>query len=250
VDLPARAERLRSLHVAGSPLVLPNAWDAVSARIVEEAGFPAIATSSGAVARSLGFEDGGSIPPLEMFATVARIASAVSVPVTADIEDGYGLGAEEVVALLLEAGAVGCNLEDSDHRGPDALVSAERQAERIALVKQAGRASGVDVVVNARVDVHLLGVGPEESRLEEALRRARAYAAAGADCIYPITVSDDETLSAFVAEAGAPVNVLARVGEPLERFRSLGVARISFGSGIGNAAAAYVRDLVAAIGDL
>jgi 2-methylisocitrate lyase-like PEP mutase family enzyme len=247
VDLSTRAAALRSLHVPGTPLVLPNAWDALSARIVEEAGFAAVATSSGAVARSLGFEDGGSIPPDEMFGAVARIAAAVSLPVTADIEDGYGLGPRELVERLLSAGSVGCNLEDSDHQGAESLVPAERQAECIAAVKDAGRAAGVDVVVNARVDVHLNQVGPEESRLEEALRRAKLYVEAGADCVYPIFVSDDETIAAFVAETGAPVNVLARVGEPLERLKRLGVARISFGSGIGNAAAAYARELVAGI---
>ncbi len=207
-----------------------------------------MATSSAAVARSLGYEDGSAIPPDEMFAAVARIAHAVAVPVTADIEDGYGLGAEELVARLLDADAVGCNLEDSDHHGADPLLPAEKHAERIAAVKAAARSAGVDVVVNARVDVHLQRVGAEESRLEEALRRARLYADAGADCVYPIIVSDDETIAAFVAEAAAPVNVLARVGEPLDRLKRLGVARISFGSGLGNAAVAYVRELVAGIG--
>jgi len=247
--LTEHAEKLRALHVPGSPLVLPNAWDAASARLVEEAGFAAVATSSGAVARSLGYEDGGRMPPDEAFAAVARIARATSLPVTADVEDGYGLEPRELVERLLDAGAVGCNLEDSDHRGGQGpLVPAERHAERIASVKECARAAGVDVVVNARVDVHLRGVGGEESRLDEALRRARLYVDAGADCIFPIMVFDDGTIRALVAGVDAPVNALARVDSAaVSRLAALGVARISFGSGLATAAADHLRGVLASL---
>ena len=247
--LAEQAETLRALHVPGSPLVLPNAWDAASARLVEEAGFATVATSSGAVARSLGYEDGGGMPPDEAFAAVARIARATTLPVTADVEDGYGLEARELVERLLEAGAVGCNLEDSDHRGGEGpLVPAEQQAERIASVKDAARAAQVDVVVNARVDVHLRRVGREESRLDEALRRARLYADAGADCVFPIMVFDDETIRALVAGVDAPVNVLARVdAAAVPRLAALGVARISFGSGLAAAAVEHLRGVLAGL---
>src|SRR5215468_461495 len=140
--LAARAERLRALHHAGAPLLLPNAWDAASARAVAEAGLPAVATTSSGVARSLGWEDGERVPPAEMFAAVGRIARSVELPVTADIEAGYGLSPEAVAEQLLRAGAVGCNLEDTDHARPGALVDAERQALRIAGLKRAARAAG------------------------------------------------------------------------------------------------------------
>ena len=246
--LAEQADALRALHVPGRPLVLPNAWDAQTARLVDEADFAAVATSSAAVAHSLGFEDGGVMPPDDAFAAVARIARATSLPVTADIEDGYGLAPAELVERLLDAGAVGCNLEDSSHGGPDPLVAPERQAERLAAVKDAARAAGVDIVLNARVDVHVRRFGAEESRAEEALRRARLYAAAGADCVYPIMAFDEPTIRDLVARAGAPVNVLARVNvDSLPRLAELGVARISFGSGLATAAAEHLRGLLAGL---
>jgi 2-methylisocitrate lyase-like PEP mutase family enzyme len=221
------AAALRAHHVPGRPLVLPNCWDAASARRFAAGGAPVAATSSLAVAEALGFEDGGRMPPAEVFAAVARIASAVEVPVTADLEAGYGLGAEELVAALLAAGAVGLNLEDSDHDAADgSLRSLEWQVERIAAVRAAARAAGVDVVLNARVDVHLDGT---LDRLDEGLARARAYREAGADCVYPIMVVDEPAIAAYVVAAGV-VNVIASpAAPPLPRLRSLGVARVSFG---------------------
>jgi 2-methylisocitrate lyase-like PEP mutase family enzyme len=238
-NLADAAETLRALHVPGRPLVLPNAWDAASARLVVAAGFPVVATSSAALNATLGFGDDGSAPPTEVFAAVRRIAAAVAVPVTADIEDGYGLPAEELVAALLDAGASGCNLEDTDHaRG--GLVAAERQAERIAAVKAAALGRGVDLVVNARVDAFLLGLGADE-----ALRRAPLYLEAGADCVYPITIPEAD-IARFVATAGGPVNVLARVNDPgLERLAGLGVARISFGAGLADSAGAFLAETLA-----
>jgi 2-methylisocitrate lyase-like PEP mutase family enzyme len=233
-ELAVRADALRALHHTGRPLVLANAWDARSARLVVAAGFPVVATSSGALVTSLGYEDGSKADADIVFAALLRIALAVDVPVTADIEDGYGLGADELAECLLDAGAVGCNLEDSDHRSSDELlVPAERFAERVAALKAAGRDRGVDLVVNARVDVHLRQAGPPETRLDEALRRSRLYLEAGADCVYPITVSDEETARALVAGTPGPLNLLARP-DPADvaRLASYGAARISVGSGL------------------
>jgi 2-methylisocitrate lyase-like PEP mutase family enzyme len=213
------AAALRALHVPGDPLVLPNAWDAATAKVVEQAGFPVVATTSAGVAEALGYEDGDNAPADEVLAAVARIARAVSVPVTADMEAGYGLDDAELAARVTAAGASGLNLEDADHPNHPALVPIDAHAARIARIKAAG-----DLVLNARIDVHLRG-----GSTDEALERARAYAAAGADCVYPIGVADEATIAAFV-ELGTPVNILLRPGAPpIARLAELGVARISLG---------------------
>jgi 2-methylisocitrate lyase-like PEP mutase family enzyme len=213
------AAALRALHVPGDPLVLPNAWDAGTAMLVERAGFPAVATTSSGVAEALGYADGEQTPVEEMLAAVARVARAVAVPVTADMEGGYGLASEELAGRLVEAGAAGLNLEDTDHPNHPALVPVDRHAERIARVKESA-----DLVLNARVDVHLRG-----GTTEEALERARAYRDAGADCVYPIGVIDEATIAAFV-DLDVPVNVLLRPGAPpIARLAELGVARVSLG---------------------
>jgi 2-methylisocitrate lyase-like PEP mutase family enzyme len=213
------AEALRALHVPGDPLILPNAWDAGTARLVAAAGFPAVATTSSGVADSLGYADGELTPVEEMLAAVARVARAVEVPVTADMEAGYGLERGELARRLAATGAVGLNLEDSDHANQPALVPLEQQIAGIAAVK-----AGADLVLNARVDVHLRG-----GSTDDALRRARAYREAGADCVYPIGVIDEATISRFVDECEV-VNVLLRPGAPpIDRLAELGVARISLG---------------------
>jgi 2-methylisocitrate lyase-like PEP mutase family enzyme len=246
------AERLRRLHHGGGPLVLPNAWDAASARAVVASGFPVVATTSAGLVNALGFDDHEQAPVDEVFAAVRRIADAVSdgVPVTADLEAGYRLAPAELVERLLAAGGVGLNLEDSDHHGPGPLVDAGQQADRIAAVVAAGRAAGVDVAVNARVDVHIRAVGEEGGRLAEALRRGRAYLAAGATCVYPIGVADEPTIAALVDGVGGPVNVLARPGAPsLARLAELGVARVSFGAGLMRSTQAHLAGLLARIKD-
>jgi len=226
-DLATQAEQLRALHVPGSPLLLANAWDPPSARRLAHDGYPAIATTSGGVAEALGYEDGNVTPPDEMLAAVARIAAVVDVPVSADLEAGYGLGPSDLVAGMLRAGAVGLNFEDSDHEA-GGLVDAESQAERLAAIKQAGRDAGVDVVLNARVDVFLRG-----GELDEAVRRGRLYAQAGADCIYPIAVRGRDAIGRLVEQVGAPLNVLVMPDGPeLEELAELGVARASFGTGL------------------
>ncbi|MEU7899423.1 isocitrate lyase/phosphoenolpyruvate mutase family protein [Nonomuraea sp. NPDC049152] len=231
-----RAALLRSLHVKGSPLVLPNAWDAASAKAVEEAGFPVVATGSAAMAAVLGYEDGERTPAGEMFAAIARIARAVGVPVTADVERGYGLLPAELAERLAESGAVGCNLEDS--RG-DVLVDPGEQADYLAAMKAA---AGDDLVVNARVDTYIAGGGGAA----DALSRGRRYLEAGADCVYPIGLADAGEIGTLAAEL--PINVYFRPGCPsLADLAALGVARVSYGHGLHKAAHAYAKTLFAAV---
>ncbi|MFD1150752.1 isocitrate lyase/PEP mutase family protein [Saccharothrix hoggarensis] len=232
----AGAGVLRSLHVAGAPLVLPNAWDAASARVVVDAGYPAVATASAAVSAALGYPDGHGMPVDEAFAAVRRIASAVDVPVTADIERGYGLPPGEIVARLAEAGAVGCNLEDSDP-ATGAMVDVAEQADFLAAV----RAADPDLVLNARVDVHIKG----DKSLEDSVRRALAYFEAGADCVYPLGLPSDEIGRFVAAVGGRPVNIAHGPGSltPPE-LGALGVARVSFGPGLHRLLLARLTELV------
>jgi 2-methylisocitrate lyase-like PEP mutase family enzyme len=241
VDL---ADRLRALHVPGDPLLLLNAWDAASAGVVAAAGLPAVATTSSGVARALGFDDGERTPVDVMLAAVARIAAAVpDLPVTADVEGGYGLPGAELAARLVEAGAVGCNVEDTRRDGGDGpLRDAGEHAAYLASVKEAAP----HLVVNARIDVHLRGVGAPGERLELALDRARRYVAAGADCVYPITLAGEAELADFAARAGVPVNALwTPTAPPPARLAELGVARVSVGGGLFGAAFRHTEALVA-----
>ncbi|NYI03684.1 isocitrate lyase/PEP mutase family protein [Allostreptomyces psammosilenae] len=239
----AAAAELRALHVPGRPLVLPNAWDAASARTVVSAGFPAVATGSAAVAPALGYADHEDAPADEMFAAVARIARAVDVPVSADLERGYGLPPAELAERLLASGAVGCNLEDSDPRDGK-LVDVEEQADFLAAVRQAAPW----IVINARVDTFLRGSGTEEERVAAAVARGRRYVEAGADCVYPIAVDglSVEAVRALVAGIGAPVNVVFLPGSALslDDLAAAGVARISFGPGLFMAVQRHLADLV------
>jgi 2-methylisocitrate lyase-like PEP mutase family enzyme len=233
-DLSAKCELLRSLHRPGDPLLLPNAWDASTARAVVAAGFPVVATTSGGVAASLGYEDHEGAPPDEMLAADARIARSVDVPVTVDAEAGYGKESRELVAALRDAGAAGCNLEDTDHAA-GRLRDPERHAEWLAAVRQAATDEGYPLVINARVDVFLegflagAGPGTQDEGVPEALRRAAAYLEAGADCVYPIALWEAGPLQRFMAEVGGPVNVIPLPQAPsLAELAELGVARISW----------------------
>ena len=227
VSLAEQAEALRRLHSDPRPLVLPNAWDVASARLVVKAGFPVVATSSGAVAATLGYEDDDSMPVDEAFDVIARIARSVSVPVTADVEAGYRLSPKDLVERLLEAGSVGCNLEDTDHHRDTDLLDAGENAERLRAVRQAATEAGAEIVLNARVDV-LRREGDRRELFEEAVRRARLYLQAGADCVFPIRLADEELIGEFVRRVEGPVNVVAAGAPPLARLAELGVARISF----------------------
>lgn len=245
-DLAAHAAHLRALHGGPELLVLCNAWDVPSARAVESAGFPAVATSSHAVADVLGEPDGDSPTMVDAaFAAVARIARAVTVPVTADVEAGYGLDADDLVARLLDAGAVGCNLEDSDHHGDGALVPTEVHAARIAAVKDAGRRAGVDLVVNARTDAFARRL---DDPVGASIERGRAYLAAGADCVYPIGAATEDDLRALVRGIGGPINVYLRRGVPsLDVLQAIGVARASVGGGLFAVAQRAVAEAAAAL---
>lgn len=229
----ARAEALRALHAGPGLLVLPNAWDAASARAVQAAGFPAVATTSSGVALSLGYLDGEKAPMDEMLAAAARVVASVDVPVTVDFEAGYKLSVEEIARRLIAIGAAGLNFEDTDHYSDVKLVPAEQQAERVGALKAEAKAAGADLVVNARVDVFIHKQGTPEEQLAEGLRRARLYKDAGADCIYPILLGDEAMLAQFVQAVGA-VNINARRGGPLslKRAAEIGIRRVSYAGSI------------------
>jgi 2-methylisocitrate lyase-like PEP mutase family enzyme len=250
-DLSARAAVLRALHVPGTPLVLPNVWDVTSAQAVAEAGYPALATSSAAVAGSLGYADGQQAPPGEMFGAAARIARSVAaIPVTVDAEGGYGLTPDQFVDALLEAGAVGCNVEYTDrHNG--GLVDQDRQADYLAGVRTAATASRVEIVINARIDVFIQAAPTTspESLLSVALNRANAYFAAGANCVYPILLHDPALAGSFCASVPGPVNLLGsyapapgRIG--LASAAEAGAARVSFGPDLWRAATRALEMLI------
>jgi 2-methylisocitrate lyase-like PEP mutase family enzyme len=235
------AEVLRRLHEQ-RPLVLPNVWDAASARAFEAAGFAALATSSSAVSAVLGHEDHEHAPVDEVLGAVARITSAVEVPVTADFESGFGLEPSEIVDRLVAAGAAGANLEDTDH-STGRLRPIGEQAARLAAVVEAAAGR---LVLNARVDSFLRGQ-PDEA---DAIERARAYLDVGVDCTYPIGRLDDATIGRVVEGVGGPVNALFWADGPsLARLDELGVTRITFGGGLFHQVMAGVETMAAALHD-
>lgn len=232
--LKSRCDHLRSLHRPGAPLLLPNAWDVPTARAVVAAGFPVVATTSGGVAATLGHEDHEGAPAAEMLAAATRIVRSVDVPVTVDAEAGYGMEPGELVAVLRETGAAGCNLEDSDH-AVDGVRDPGRHAEWLAAVREAAAAADYPLVINARVDVFLrpffAGAGPDalDALVPEAVSRANAYAAAGADCVYPICLWEPRALRRFIGDVTAPVNVIRLPQTPsFAELADLGVARVSW----------------------
>ncbi|MFC6080330.1 isocitrate lyase/PEP mutase family protein [Sphaerisporangium aureirubrum] len=226
--LTEKSATLRALHVPGRPLVLPNVWDAGSARVVVDAGFPVVATGSAAVARSLGYDDGEATPAEEMLAAVARITRAVPVPVTADMERGYGMAPAELAERVAAAGAVGVNLEDSDPR-TGAIIDPAEQEDFLSAV----RAAAPELVINARADTFVHGTGSPGQRLTEAVERGRRYLRAGADCVFPILATDPAVITTLVTEIAAPVNILLLPGMPsIPDLSTMGVARISFGAGL------------------
>jgi 2-methylisocitrate lyase-like PEP mutase family enzyme len=233
--LQAKAEALRALHVPGRPLLLLNAWDAASAALIARAGARAIATTSAGAANALGHPDGQRLTRNEMLAAVAPIAAAVDLPVTADMEAGYGDAPEEAAATargVLEAGAVGLNLEDTCDNGAEQLLPIERFVAKIAAVRAVAAETGVPLVLNARTDVFIGEVGDPATRLDRAVERGRAYLDAGADCVFVPAVADPGQIAALVDGIGGPVSVLAGPGSPtVAELAALGVARISVGSG-------------------
>jgi 2-methylisocitrate lyase-like PEP mutase family enzyme len=240
-DLAAAATRLRSLHQRGDPLVLVNAWDVASAQRVVAAGGRAVATSSAAIGASLGLPDDPTAPVDQMLDVLGRIAASVDVPVTADLLDGYGLPADELVERLLQAGAVGCNLEDSDHARPGTLLDPGDAADRISAVRAAAARSGVDVVVNARIDTYLYSPGATADVVE----RGRRYLEAGADCVYPIRLSDSLVAREVVDQLDAAVNANLGGAATVADLAAAGVSRISIGPTAFHSALATVDKIAA-----
>jgi 2-methylisocitrate lyase-like PEP mutase family enzyme len=242
-----KAELLRSLHRGPEILVLPNAWDVASARIFEEAGAEAIATTSAGVAFTLGYPDGERIPREQMLAVVARIAANVNLPVTADVESGYGKRPEDAAQTavgVIQAGAVGLNLEDSIHENERALVELPLQVEMIRAVKEAASKLGVSLVLNARTDVYLAQIGAPETRYDETVRRLTAYRDAAADCLFAPGIRDSETIARLVKDLRHPLNILVGPGSlPIPELQKLGVARASLGSAAMRATLGFAKKI-------
>lgn len=232
-----KIETFRALHHGPRILILPNAWDVASARIYEDAGFAAIATTSAGVAFSLGYPDGQHIPRDEMLEVVARIAQAVAVPVTADVESGYG-DPLRTARGVVEAGAVGMNLED-------AHVAFSKQVAHIREIRAA-----TDLVINARTDIFLLGSGEAETRVARAVERLNAYLHAGADCTFAPGVYDLNTICQLASAVQGPLNILGIAGAPsAQELERAGVARVSVGSGPMRATLALVRRIARELSD-
>lgn len=233
-----RAETLRALH--DSTLVLPNAWDAGSAAVIAGAGAAAIATTSGGIAWSAGRPDGHGLSREEMVELVGRIARVVDVPVTADIEGGYGPSPDDVAATVrgvVAAGAVGINLEDSRAPGGP-LFDPQEQAERVRAARAAATAAELpELWINVRTDVYLFGVGEPEGRLADVVARAEVYAEAGADSLFVPGLVDLDTLGALVKESPLPINAMVWPGAPtVAELAAVGVRRVSVGTAIAQAA--------------
>ncbi len=240
-----KAEQLRKLHRGPRMLVLPNAWDVASARIVEDLGFPAIATTSAGIAATLGYPDGQKISRDEMLGVVARIAKAVHCPVTADVEAGYGVTPDDMtqmVKAVVAAGVVGINLEDVTGSNEGSLVDCALQVEKIRAIRKATESLGVPLVLNARTDIYLMPIGPSETRFQRTVERLRAYRDAGADCLFAPGLKDADTIAKLVRALNGPLNILVTSGAPtLRELEKMGVARASTGSGVMRATLGLTR---------
>ena len=244
----ALAARFRQLHAAASDpiLVLPNAWDAMSARLVEAAGAAAVATTSAGISWALGRPDGQGLSREAMTGAVRVIVESVRVPVTADVESGYGAGTPDDVAETVRgvvgAGAVGINLEDAPGHGGAPLLDAAAQVARLTAARATAEALGADLFINARTDTYVKKVGSDADRFDETVRRARAYVAAGADGVFVPGVADAETIGRLAAAVGAPLNVIGGPGVPsVPELRALGVARVSVGPGLARSVMSHIR---------
>lgn len=228
MTLSEKAALFRRLHHGPPILRLANVWDAASARLVERAGFPAVATGSAGVAFALGYPDGEGVPLEEMLGAVRRIARVVSVPVTADLMAGYD-DMEKTIEGLVAAGGVGLNLEDFQN---GALVDVPGQVAKIRVIRRTGERLGVAVVINARCDIFLEQIGDAATRFDRTIERLQAYKEAGADCLFVPGVRDEETIGRLGRAVQFPLNILAGPGTPpIARLQELGVARLSLGSG-------------------
>lgn len=241
-NLKAKADRLLALHVPGKPLVLPNAWDAGSAKLIVAEGYPAIATTSAGVAFSYGYPDGEAIPRADMIEAVGRIAAAVAVPVTADVEAGYGPSPEHVAATvrdLLAVGVVGGNFEDGGGGPKPRMIDIDVACARIAAARAAADAAGVRFVVNARTDALLLA--DKASAVDEAIVRLNAYRKAGADSLFAPFTADPVVIGKIAKAVSGPLNIILQPTITVVQMAELGVARISLGGHVSRAALAIVR---------
>ena len=230
-----RAEEFRSLHKSNHVLVLPNVWDVPSARIFEDAGFPAVATSSAALAVSLGYPDGETISKDELFTTVKKIVSHLAIPVSVDVESGFGASPDhlsDTIRRVIASGGVGINIEDVSSFENKTLFNVENQVERLRTVRDVSKSLGIPIVINARTDAYRFGGGDDKAKLKEAIRRANAYAEVDADCLYPMGLAEKGAISEFVKAVKRPVNIMARKGAPtIPELEEIGVKRLSLGPG-------------------
>jgi len=228
-----KAERLLALHACGTMLVLPNVWNPIGARVLEEKGYSAIATSSSAIAASLGYRDGEQIRKSTSLDIIARIAHSVDVPVSADVETGYGQTLselDEATREFIDSGVAGINVEDS-LIGLGRLRPVDEQCRRISAIRQAADCVGVRVVINARIDSYVSSeFGTREEATDEAVMRAKAYADAGADCVFPMGPNDEETVRILRSRIKSPLNIVVDPGAaPLSVMQEIGINRVSFG---------------------
>ena len=228
------AELFRQMHHGPHVLVLANVWDVATARLVEVAGFKAIGTSSAAIAHSMGYPDDQRISRTEMLAVVERISKGVSLPVSADLEAGYGESLKEIEETtrgVIGTGAVGLNFQDGTGDPARPLYEVDAQVDKIRCIRKTANSLGVPVVINARTDVYLDKVGDPSTHFDQAVRRANAYHKAGADCMFVPGVQSSPTIRHLVSAIDGPLNILAGPAAPsIGELRELGVARVSFGS--------------------
>lgn len=239
-----RAEYFRSLHHGPDVLVLPNAWDVPTARLFESVGFRAVATTSAGMMVSLGYEDGEKIPFSEFLGAISRIAGVLTVPLTVDAVAGFGSGVHEVastVGQIVGVGAVGINIEDFEHESKK-LFRVEEQVEKIRAIRKLGETMGVNLVINARTDAFRYAEGGEEDRFREALRRGESYRDAGADCVYPMGLTQASLIKEYVRALNFPVNVMVTKNTPsVQELKALGVKRLSFGPAATYAVMGYLK---------
>jgi 2-methylisocitrate lyase-like PEP mutase family enzyme len=245
-DSAGLAATLLALHRPGDPVTLPTVWDAWSARLATGAGFAALTVGSHPMADSIGKPDNEGMSFDDVLARVGQITAAVDVPVSVDIESGYGLPADRLIEGLLSVGAVGLNIEDTVHSEGKRLRSADEHAELVGALRSAADAAGVHVVVNARTDLFLRQDGDESDRVERAVARLNKAAAAGADVLYPVGRHDPETLRRLTTELSLPVNAIALPDQDdPASFGPLGVGRISFGPFLQAALSGRAKELLA-----
>lgn len=242
-----KAQIFYSLHQGENILVLPNAWDAASAKLFEQAGFHAIGTTSAGIATSLGYAEPERISREEMLLAIQRIVDTVSIPVSADIEAGYAStakGVAQTVEMVVSAGAVGVNIEDSPGIGNQPLLSIEQYVEHLQAAREAANKACHSFVINARTDIYLFNIGDKSQQFSQVVERANRYLQAGADCVFVPGIGDSNTIASLVQEINGPINILANPGVPTtDELHRLGVKRVSTGSGPMRATLTLIRQI-------